>query len=289
MKHCLINLRIPDSKISFQIVLKNESSLITSNLRQHFQNFITADKPSSVLTITFLEDTHPYGVYCALNPVVKESRKKLYVHHAGLFEGEIDFSQTDWKGNFYCSRTPHHAFVLIRLFGLLQTIYNNGIPLHASSVALQKKGFVFFGNQGDGKSTISRLANGDILADDTALIFQKKQKYMVCATPFDYKFKNSAPLTHSLGACIRVQHITQKNELQKLPNAGLAKQLMHHVRPDVGFLSHSPTFLQKLFASVVTFSQSFDMFYQLDFRQDRQFLPIIKKIPPIKHESKAKS
>ena len=96
---------------------------------------------------------------------------------------------TGWNGD--CLVTPSSADMLkVHLVGLLKVLYSDilpfmhGLVLHASSLAMNDNAQVFTAPSGGGKSTISRLLPGKLIADDfTPILFDTKGP-MAVACPF---------------------------------------------------------------------------------------------------------
>lgn len=76
---------------------------------------------------------------------------------------------------------------LINLFLIKKMI----IFVHASAIKVKNNGYLFVGPSGVGKTTllkkINKLKEGEILSDDTAVIYIKKKKVFLISSPFDRK------------------------------------------------------------------------------------------------------
>jgi len=66
---------------------------------------------------------------------------------------------------------------------------NNGLLVHASGYVLNKKGLLFVGQSGAGKSTVAKLLIKknikNLLNDERIYIFKKKDKFYMCSTPWN--------------------------------------------------------------------------------------------------------
>lgn len=65
----------------------------------------------------------------------------------------------------------------------------NTILLHGSSVVAHRRGFVFIGPSGIGKTTvIQKVRKSMVLSDDTAVVKKERGKYYLYSSPFDKRF-----------------------------------------------------------------------------------------------------
>lgn len=82
-----------------------------------------------------------------------------------------------------------------------------GILLHASSVCVEQKGFLFLGESGVGKSTIARLlAPNETFSDDMSLVILKDKKPYLYSTPW-WSMENTSSYTITQNGPIPLQHM----------------------------------------------------------------------------------
>jgi hypothetical protein len=82
--------------------------------------------------------------------------------------------------------SPYPLDSVIRILHTLILAEQGGMLMHASSVALDGRGWVCTGVSGAGKTTISRLSEGrgHILTDEMSFIRPEQDQYFIYGTPF---------------------------------------------------------------------------------------------------------
>jgi hypothetical protein len=125
----------------------------------------------------------PLEVRLALSPAGTVSYTTRAAH--GEFErgggtGRLQLARTDWE--------PHDRAVenFLRAAAAWLAIGRGGVVVHAASVALAGRGYLFFGPSGAGKSTVCSLARGGaVLGDDIALVWRRSgEAPRLYETPF---------------------------------------------------------------------------------------------------------
>jgi hypothetical protein len=98
-----------------------------------------------------------------------------------------------WKKNyeiklFIAGNDLDPLFFVLKVFISQFCIFNNILFLHASSIAVSNKTYLFSGPSGAGKSTIASNFNSQqVLSEDTAILREINGSFFVFSSPFDYK------------------------------------------------------------------------------------------------------
>jgi hypothetical protein len=85
--------------------------------------------------------------------------------------------------SFYHISMPQLQIILRNICQLV--LRGKGVILHASSVVSSDKGYVFFGESGAGKSTISRKLTGGLkpFSDDSIILIKRQKGWYIYQTP----------------------------------------------------------------------------------------------------------
>jgi hypothetical protein len=125
------------------------------------------------------------------------------------------FYQVKWMNPF------HFDFIISIIYGYLLS-HNNGLELHATSIIKNKKGYLFFGKSGDGKTTVSKsVKRGVVLNDDFSLVRKIKNKFYIFSHPkkshsMENFWKRDKFL--ELNTIFRLKK-SKSNKIIKLPNS----------------------------------------------------------------------
>ena len=90
------------------------------------------------------------------------------------------------------------------------------ILLHASSVMVNGKIFVFMGPEGIGKSTIANISNKHKLSDDVTTIINNKNVFQVYPSIFEKKSNISDNIVNAKLAKIFLLHHSKINRIEKM-------------------------------------------------------------------------
>ena len=105
------------------------------------------------------------------------------------------------------------------------TVKSNSVMIHASCIFDRKKGRIFTGFSGNGKSTISKLwadAGNLIINDDRIIIRKRETGYRAYNTPMYYK---DIPKSTGLDAIYLISH-SPENKMKKISGALAVSKVM---------------------------------------------------------------
>lgn len=128
----------------------------------------------------------------------------------------------------FCFSSFNSAFK--KIFANFLTL-NGGLMFHASSLAnKQKRGFVFVGKEGSGKSTILKMSpNALALADDASLLTLRANRWFVHGSPFYERNKTAHIKLKVPLKGIFFLHKAKINELKRLNMSEALKQLLPNI------------------------------------------------------------
>lgn len=189
-----MNARIIDSTSTLDIGigglwvrLRTDSPEFVAEISGRFEGFLgNAAKPDHVFDIELLPfpdgdaapvDAHGDSVHVTRNGPLWQVRR-------GDFFAEWDPRLQHGRARMVPS--PYSLDSVIRILHTLILAEQGGMLIHASSVALDGRAFVFTGVSGAGKTTISRLCppQAHILTDEMSFIRPLDARYYAHGTPF---------------------------------------------------------------------------------------------------------
>jgi hypothetical protein len=171
----------------------------------------------------------------------------------------LDFSDIDiflatddiYTGSALCS--------MIRFAYSQAILPYNAISIHASSVIHNRKGYLFLGKSGMGKSTHSRLwieyiENTELLNDDNpTLVVQKDGTVWVCGTPWSGKTPCYRNISAVVSGIVRLQQANE-NELTIVKDIDAFMTLLPScmvIRQDTELCDFLYNTLEKIVCSIV--------------------------------------
>lgn len=189
------------------------------------------------------------------------------------FTGEIDLEQGE--GRLSVSHPDPIADIQMFLSLALNTVAlrRGGCVVHAAGIAHRGQGFLFLGPSGTGKTTLSRLSEGDVvLNDDLVLMMPTPEGWQICGTPFTNPHQN--PPHHASVPLRAVLRLSQSpvHQMEALaPAAALAE-----VVSSVALLSNLPPLAPRVMEIASQMLQSVPCF-RLRFRKDAGFWRLIEE------------
>lgn len=176
------------------------------------------------------------------------------------------------RGNIQQSPNPYSIDSVLRLVHTLLLARSGGFLLHASSGVRNGKAFLFSGLSEAGKTTIARLAPGDVqlLTDEVSYVRKSGSEYTACGTPFAGELgepgKNiSAPI-----AAVYLLVKAPENRVDQVAPAEAIRRLMRNVL----FFAHDPELVRLVFAAVCAFVDAVPVF-ELSFLPDQRVWELI--------------
>lgn len=117
------------------------------------------------------------------------------------------------KGELTCSTsTPVEAIdYFLRVIVAVVAFETQGILVHGAGILHKERGYLFFGQSGSGKTTISKLSVEDIvLNDDLVILMPQNEAWVIYGTPF---WNPSQIIPKPNVASLEAMYLLKKDEL----------------------------------------------------------------------------
>jgi hypothetical protein len=173
---------------SFTIIIAGIKLAITCNhsrlcnlLGQRYKTFMTQLNAEFNILVTW-KRTGQTGDF--IPPVYSFTNNGIHLARPG-YTGFIDL--TSHRADLEISlSTPVEAVdYFLRVVYALLIFEASGIMMHGAGILHKGKGYLFFGQSGSGKTTVSKASVDDIvLNDDLVVILPQDHDWMMYATPF---------------------------------------------------------------------------------------------------------
>jgi len=144
------------------------------------------------------------------------------------------FSKNFSRGKIYCQTglneplyTPLDQIIMTNILS------EKGLLVHACGVGINKKGYLFAGRSGKGKTTIARMAKkigAKVLSDDRIIIRILKNKVWIFGTPWHGDFLEIENDSFILEKIFFLEH-GRKNKITSLMNVNGISEIIKHSFP----------------------------------------------------------
>ena len=208
------------------IGLHTESQPFAEMLRQRYAGFVDADG---------VPDCHFSIDLTSSDEVTSDDELRVRQQNGQWSIDRGDF-HADWNrlkgaGRICQPATPYATDAVIRIVHTLLLSEHGGFLLHAASAVSNGKAFLFSGESGAGKTTISRLAPADatLLTDEISYVRPGEQGYQAFGTPFKGEIeKPGENVAAPIGALyFLVQGAA--NRIDPLSNAEASRRLLRNI------------------------------------------------------------
>lgn len=151
------------------------------------------------------------------------------------------------------TRSPHATDSVLRIVHTLVQASRGGFLLHAASAVRNHKAFLFAGESGAGKSTISALAPADaiILSDEISYLCKHGDQYRAFGTPFTGELEKPG---ENISAPVSALYLLAKGSENRIETIGAA-EAVRSLLSNVLFFAKDEDLVQALFHSAFEFVQ----------------------------------
>ncbi|MDD5467596.1 MAG: hypothetical protein PHS96_07300 [Anaerolineales bacterium] len=153
---------------------------LSTVLREHYADFICEAAPDFVVEVSLV------GGRMAWTPRVSLdfSGRRVRLSSTGC-EGVIDLASKRGELRLDRERAAEDVDYFLRVVYAMLAFEAGGWMAHAAGVVRRGRAHLFFGHSGSGKTTVSRLSQGQlVLNDDLVLILPVDEGWQVHGTPF---------------------------------------------------------------------------------------------------------
>ena len=169
--------------------------------------------------------------------------------------GRGDF-RAEWepckrRGWIRQTANPYSIDAVLRIVHSLVLARQGGFLLHSASAVRSGRAFLFAGESGAGKTTISRLAPADatLLTDEISYVCREGNGYVAFGTPFTGEL---AKVGENVSAPVAALYILAKgveNRIDPIPPAAAARSLLSNIL----FFAHDEELVQAVFRTAFEF------------------------------------
>lgn len=263
-----INLLIAD--IPFQVSFLKADEAIQKKINKCYENFIApagtfksnlSRRKEVKIEIDFFKRRQANSTKKSQLPHCKKGM--FFWKHEDRFQGRVDLQER--KAKFTCLKSMLYINRVLRVVCSLFIISHKGVLLHASSILRNNEGYVFFGHQAAGKSTIIKLLDGEILSDDTAILLPSGNKIYIFTSPFDPKIRG----VRNLKAELKALFLLKKGKVNRISliNKTSFLLLFSYIRPNLKFFENCDILQVRIFENIFELIKNSDI-HNLRFRKN---------------------
>lgn len=175
-------------------------------------------------------------------------------------------------GEVLQSANPYSIDSVLRIVHTLMLAPEGGFLLHASSAVRNGKAFLFSGLSEAGKTTMARLAPGDVtlLTDEASYVRKVDGRYTAFGTPFAGELGVAGA---NISAPIEAVYLLAKGPESRIDEIDPAVAVRRLLR-NILFFAHQPDLVRQVFESACAFVAAVPV-YQLTFFPDRRVWDLI--------------
>jgi len=189
----------------------------------------------------------------------------------GDFQAAFDLRSR--RGRLTCVPNPYSVDALLRIVHSLLLAPAGGMLLHASGGVRGGRGFLFSGVSGAGKTTMARLAPGDVqlLTDEISYLRRADDGFRVFGTPFAGELGTPGEnVCAPLAAIYLIEH-GSANRLTPVRETEAVRRLMRNTL----FFASEPRLVADVFATVCELVRRVPVF-RLEFLPDARVWEMIQ-------------
>ena len=237
-------------------------------LQRRYAGFLGGD-PQAEFDFDVELGTPPFGT-----PLPEVS----VTHRAGRWFMEREDFRAEWdpaarRGSIQQSANPYSIDAFLRIVHTLVLAKLGGFLLHSASAVRNGKAFLFAGESGAGKTTISRLAPPDVtlLTDEMSYIRQRDDAYVAFGTPFTGELVQAGENTSAPVAALYLLHQGPENRIERLAIAEAGRGLLANIL----FFAEDPELVHSMFRAGCDFVGRVPV-YKLTFMPDARVWEMIQ-------------
>ena len=188
----------------------------------------------------------------------------------GDFHAEWDSASQN--GNIRQSANPYSIDSILRIVHTLILSKQGGFLVHAASAVRNGKAFLFAGVSGSGKTTIARLAPGNVtlLTDEISYVREQDGGYSAFGTPFTGELAKVGDNIRAPIAALYLLAKGRKNRIGPLTRAEAGRALLANIL----FFAEDAELIKLVFASACQFVSRVPV-YRLTFVPDARVWEMI--------------
>lgn len=170
---------------AISVIIHSDTDFI-AQIRDIYKNFITEAENPSVSIRVKLIPYHQFGegYYSNTESPDVNVNKQTGICTVLWQNLKGEFNLIERKGKLKCTNYVNLSNFLRIIYSLI-LLEESGFLIHASSLIKSRKGYLFPGKSGAGKTTITRISpDAILLTDEVSLVKQVDGEYKLFGTPF---------------------------------------------------------------------------------------------------------
>ena len=217
-----ITVEVGGIPVRISTVYPNFASL----LQGHYAGFLTSGESSDIEFDVEIKAGH-------FEEGVPELQVKKMNGRWELMRGDFhaDWEPSRRRGRVVQGANPFGIDAVLRIVHSLIQAGQGGFLLHAASVIRNGKAFLFAGESGAGKTTISGLAPNDatLLTDENSYVRRRGETYVAFGTPFTSAFSKPGQNTSAPISAMYVLAKGLKNRIDPIKPAEAVRAVLANV------------------------------------------------------------
>ncbi len=226
------------------IALATSDAHFLDLLRQRYDGFLSSSRPEFELEFDLTS-----ALPASDDDVRVRRRGDEWLLERGDFHARWD--PRTGQGRVRQNANPYSLDSVLRIVHSLILAERGGFLLHAASAICDGRAYLFSGVSGAGKTTMTRLAPGDItlLTDEISYVRPSDHGYRAFGTPFAGELAQSGENCAAPVSALFFLEQGPENRVEELPSADAVRRLMRNIL----FFAEDKSLVEKLFASACDF------------------------------------
>jgi hypothetical protein len=190
--------------------------------------------------------------------------------------GDLDFARGEARVTLDSGAAPARLEYLLRTIYAYLALRECGLLIHSAGLCSDSDAYLFMGQSGSGKSTVTSLSPSALaLSDDLVLIKPSHDGWQAYSTPFWNAASLNRPTGSGSGRVVGCYKLIQSRSVraERLPTAAAVAELI----ANCPVVNADPTCLPDLLARCRSLAQTIPI-YALHFRKDASFWEAIRPV-----------
>ena len=230
------------------VLMRTSNPDFLRTLQHRYPGFLTSERESHITFDLEIVSRNFAGPNADIEVTQKNGRWMLT---RADFRAEWDSAKRHCR--IVQTRSPHATDSVLRVVHSLVQASRGGFLLHAASAVRNQKAFLFAGESGAGKSTISAFAPADavLLTDEISYVSRCDRQYHAFGTPFTGELNKPGENVTAPIAALYLLAKGSENRIDAIDAAEAVRSLLSNIL----FFAKDDELVQALFHSAFEFVQ----------------------------------
>jgi hypothetical protein len=249
------------------VLVRTDSPEFLQMLEVRYSGFI---RPDASPVFEFDVELVPPGKITDEDDIAVRFHSGRWLIERGDLRAEWDAASR--RGRIRQSANPYSIDSALRIIHTLILARQGGLLVHAASAVRNGKAFLFAGVSGAGKTTISRLAPGDVtlLTDEISYLRRNGHGYVAHGTPFAGELAKVGENIRAPLAALYLLHQGPRNSVEPVSTGDAARALLENIL----FFAHDPELVNLVFDTACDLVRHVPV-YRLTFVPDSRVWELI--------------